>query len=108
MSLAVCTCPTCGTRLWSWEEAFDKYGFDDGDGLVMTETVADALRSRGYVVVTASWGLHNVIITEITKKGRSLIPQGAIVGFDDPRKYLPTGVIALLDREFPDGKRIDV
>ena len=39
------TCPKCLSTIdWSWEEAFDKFGFGDGDGLVMTDTVAAALR----------------------------------------------------------------
>lgn len=46
-------CPTCGqAHNWSWEEAFDKFGFGDGDDLVMTEKVAEALRKNGYEVRT--------------------------------------------------------
>jgi hypothetical protein len=51
---------------WNWEEAFDKLGFRDGDGLVETQTVADALMDAGYEVVVEEWGRHNTIITEIT------------------------------------------
>jgi hypothetical protein len=44
-------CPTCNTdHDWSWDEAFNKFGFGDGDGLVMTNQVADALRAAGYTV----------------------------------------------------------
>ena len=28
---------------WSWEEAFSKWGFNDGDGIVMTDEVAQAM-----------------------------------------------------------------
>lgn len=97
-----CECPTCGNAyVWAWEEAFDKFGFDDGDGLVMTETVADALRKRGYNVTVEPWPLHNVVITEIGKDGVSLIPEAAELGYDDPRTYLPRDIIAILDWAFP-------
>ena len=36
--------------IWSWEEAFDKFGFEDGDGLVMTDVVAAVLQDAGYSV----------------------------------------------------------
>src|SRR5690606_11796613 len=66
MSAVRTCCPTCGhTHHWSWEEAFDKFGFGDGDDLVMTEAVADALRRHGYAVTVTQWGMHNAIITEI-------------------------------------------
>ena len=32
---------------WTWEEAFDKFGFNDGDGLVMTYEVADFIGELG-------------------------------------------------------------
>lgn len=38
------------TITWSWTEAFDKFGFDDGDGLVMTWHVADVLNAAGFQV----------------------------------------------------------
>lgn len=86
---------------WEWEEAFDKFGFMDGDGLVETQTVADVLTDAGYEVVVEEWGMHNTIITEIKKQGRSQIRKKAIVGYDDPRGYLPKRLIKLLDKEFP-------
>ena len=30
---------------WEWEDAFDKFGFEDGDGLVMTHKVAEFIDS---------------------------------------------------------------
>jgi len=103
------TCPTCGQRHhWSWEDAFCKFGFEDGDGLVMTETVADALRAHGYTVTTLLWGFHNVIITDIIRDGVEIIPETAVRGYDDPRDYLPDEVVALLDKEFGDGTVVDL
>lgn len=101
-------CPTCGhAHYWSWEEAFDKFGFGDGDELVMTEAVADALRGHGYTVTVTQWGIHNAIITDINRDGVALIPDTVTRGYDDPRKYLPKDVVDVLDREFRDGRRID-
>jgi hypothetical protein len=100
--MSITPCPTCGNRHpWSWEEAFDKFGFDDGDGLVMTDHVADALTANGYAVTAQKWGLHNVVITSIMRDGAELIPENADVGYADPRDYLPETIIALLDAVFP-------
>ncbi len=108
MSKVRTICPTCGhAHHWSWEEAFDKFGFGDGDDLVMTETVADALRAHGYTVTVTQWGMHNAIITDIERDGIALIPDTATRGYDEPREYLPKEVIAILDREFREGQRID-
>ncbi len=102
-------CPCCGTRHeWSWEEAFDKFGFGDGDGLVMTGAVADALRARGYAVETNVCGLHNEVILSIkTRDGRELIPHERIrFGYDAPRNYLPQDIIVLLDDAFTEGQEV--
>ncbi len=108
MSTVRSICPTCGHRhSWSWEAAFDKFGFHDGDGLVMTETVAAALRRHGYAVTVKLWGFHNVIITAISRDGETCIPAEASIGYDEPRRYLRRDVVKVLDREFRDGIRID-
>lgn len=109
MSTVRSLCPTCGhTHQWSWEEAFDKFGFGDGDDLVMTETVAEVLRRQGYKVETNLAGLHNAIIIDISRDGASLIPDDVARGYDDPRQYLPEDIIAILDDEFRDGSLIEV
>ena len=33
---------------WEWEEAFNKFGFDDGDGPNFTRIVADLLYNLGW------------------------------------------------------------
>lgn len=97
-----CECPTCGADyIWPWEDAFDKFGFGDGDGLVMTEAVADALREHGYGVTVEAWGMHNVVITAIDKDGVPFIPDEVSVGYDDPRTYLPRKIVVILDKAFP-------
>lgn len=103
------TCPTClNTVDWSWEEAFDKFGFSDG-AFAMTEHVADALHARGYLVEVEAWGIHNVIVASIkTKRGKELIPLDRIqFGYDDARGYLPKRIVKLLDAAFPDGLEVE-
>lgn len=101
------TCTTCGNRYeWSWEEAFDKFGFEDGDGLVMTDHVADFLRSTGLSVTVQQYGFHNLVITDIERDGQSLIPETAQRGYDDPRDYLPGDLVDDLDRRFPEGREV--
>ena len=58
--MPVTKCPQCGGAYpWSWEDAFEKFGFGDGEGVVMTEVVADVLRTAGYTVTAdarhAAW-----------------------------------------------------
>lgn len=103
------TCPTCRqTYNWQWEDAFHKFGFHDGEGLIMTETVADVLRNAGFTVEVQAWSIHNVVITRIERDGTSQIPPEALLGRDDPRSYLPAAIIELLDRAFPDGGEVEV
>lgn len=91
-------CQRCGTcHAWDWEEAFDKFGFGDGDGLVMTESVARTLREAGYAVTTHHWGMHNVIITSIKLADAEQIPEKTRLGYDNPRDYLPAAIVTLLD-----------
>ena len=103
------TCDRCGgvNLYWRWEEAFDKFGFSDGDGQVMTHVVVDVLRAAGYVVSSEPWGLHNTTICSIKRDGTELIPfDNATYGYDDPRKYLPTHIVRLLDRKLPADKAV--
>lgn len=106
--MSISRCKHCNAEhQWSWEEAFNKFGFDDGDGLVMTEAVASALRDRDYDVTVTPWGWHNIVITAIAKNGRSLIKSKANVGYDEPRSYLPKTIIALLDEAFGDDTEVE-
>ena len=105
--MSITTCPTCAnSQSWSWDEAFDKFGFCDGDGLIMTEAVADVLRNAGYCVVTEPWGCHNITISSITRDGAELIPADINAGYDDPRDYLPEEIIAALDAALPEGVEV--
>ena len=89
-------------QTWSWEEAFCKFGFGDGDGLVMTHEVVNALNAAGYTATSIRWGLHNTIIESIIdQKGNELIPDTAVLGYDNPREYLPSQIREILDAALP-------
>ena len=114
---------------WTWEEAFDKFGFDDGDGWNGTHLVVDAIESLGYECDTDSWGCHNYMIFDIKKDGKSILfPEDNVIGsrlddwlpeveqrikdrsatrkdvgpigYEQPCLYLPDDIINHLDKEF--------
>jgi hypothetical protein len=88
---------------WIWEDAFDKFGFGDGDGINFTDKVIDVLENMGYAVEADNWGIHNYMIFQIKdQSGNDIIPDSAKVGYDNPRVYLPKDIIDRLDKEFPD------
>lgn len=100
-------CENCGGAYhWRWEEAFDKFGFGDGDGQRETSTVVDVLEEAGYVVESSEWSLHNEVIDSIKKDGVEQIPDGTDIGYDDPRKYLPDAIVTLLDEKLPAAKGV--
>lgn len=99
--MATSECDYCGNEFyWNWEEAFDKFGFNDGDGQIETWQVEDVLIDAGYTVKKLKWGLHNLLITSIKKNGVEQIPTSANVGYDEPREYLPVEIVELLDLKF--------
>ena len=107
--MSITHCPTCCQETtWSWTDAFDKFGFNDGDGLIMTEHVAETLTKAGYTVSTQTWSIHNVIITSIKRDGVELIPEDTNVGYDDPLDYLPQDIITLLNAAYPEGDVVEV
>lgn len=99
-------CKCCGGEyFWRWEEAFDKFGFGDGDGQVETPTVEAVLENAGFTVKSEPWGMHNTVILSICKDGVEAMPHENskfIIGYDDPRSYLPSEIVELLDRELPE------
>lgn len=106
--MPVTNCPHCKSPYdWSWEDAFLKFGFGDGDDAVMTETVADVLRNAGYGVEVLPWGFHNDVIHSVLLDGVEQIPMRRIrFGYDDPRDYLPKKLIRLLDRALPENGEV--
>lgn len=104
--MPIAHCDHCGSELsWSWTEAFEKFGFNDGDGIVETWQVEAILAKAGYAVTVDGWGLHNTVITSIKQNNVELIPHdvpGIVFGYDDPRSYLPKEIVELLDEAMPD------
>ena len=89
---------------WDWEEAFDKFGFGDGDGWNGTDIIADHIESLGYGVVCDQWGIHNYMIMDLTVWCGpiliSIIPEHISRGYDDPHGYLPRDLIQQLETKF--------
>lgn len=95
--------------VWDWESAFEKFGFDDGDGWNGTDLVADFLRKHGYTVECHQWGCHNYVIDHISKDGERIYVNGSIPvmdesyeghGFGNPRDYIRSDIATLLDAYF--------
>ena len=61
---------------WEITEAFDKFGFDDGNGANFTGAVVAAIEEAGpYTCETDSRGMHNYIIERIVEA----VPDGEVV-----------------------------
>ena len=107
--MSITLCPTCHhEHSWCWEDAFYKFGFEDGDGFILTEHVAEALRVHGYAVKVEPWGCHNITIASIKRGQMDLIPVTASLGYDDPRSYLPKTIVGLLDAAFPPDGEVEL
>lgn len=86
----------------NWLDAFDKYGFNDGqDNRGQTEEIADFLESKGYTPMVVS-GAHNTYIGEIAKDGDTVLERNQSHDRDD----LPSQLAKLLDNRF--GKAVKV
>lgn len=96
-------CENCGNSYsWNWEEAFDKFGFSDGDGQVMTAVVEYVLKQAEYQVESIQYGMHNLVINSIIKDDMEFMPNennSIQIGYDCPREYLSKEIIELLDKE---------
>lgn len=100
-------CSACGQDIvWSWEEAFEKFGFGDGANGHLVNEIVSVLERHGYRITTGGWMLHNTVIESIKRDGRELIPPNTNVGYDDPRTYLPPDILALLDRTLSDQREV--
>ena len=98
-------CINCGHRYhWEWVEAFSKFGFNDGDGIIGTWLIADILAREGYAINIGKWGVHNIMISSLRKNGTEFMPDALTdyrIGYDNPHLYLPIEIIKLLDEAFP-------
>ena len=83
------------TYTWEWEEAFDKFGFDDGDGMVHTYEVADFIQELGWEC-DYDGGIHNSYFVWLKKDGAKI----ECDGYENPRDYLPEDLVRELDTKF--------
>lgn len=99
---------------WTWEEAFYKFGFGDGDGPNFTDVVIGVLDDLGYQAEAERWGMHNYMIQRLEKDDEIIFWNGcdfnmglregkhdAVIGYDDPRDYLPEDIVKHLDEQLP-------
>jgi hypothetical protein len=73
---------------WTFEDAFNKFGFNDGGsyhagGFVVY--VADSIKDLGYIVVYGQWGSHNTVIVDIIRPHPGVEP--ATYNFDDDKEF---------------------
>lgn len=86
---------------WVWEDAFDTFGFNDGDGIIHTHEVARAIAELGYIATQLQLDMHNTVITSIADiSGTELIGPDVRIGYQNPRDYLPSPIVTHLDRTF--------
>ncbi len=92
------------SKPFDWCDAFYKFGFDDGDGIVRTYDVAAHLIKLGYKVRIGDRGIHNSVINSIKQHGIEIPPlnnPSIRYGYEHPRNYLPDEIITELDKAFP-------
>ncbi len=91
---------------FDWGDAFYKFGFDDGDGLVRTYEVAHCLEQAGYQTGIGNYGIHNTVINSIKLDNQELLPLHDMhirYGYTPAREYLADEIINILDKAFPKG-----
>ena len=86
------------TYTWYWDEAFCKFGFDDGDGPRHTYEVITFIDSNTeYRAHQRMSSIHNEWITEIEDKDGNEIECD---GYTDPRDILPQDLLIALNERF--------
>jgi len=110
---------------WEWEDAFSKFGFEDGDGWNGTHLVASSINALGYNAECDGWGCHNYLIMDIEKDGKSILfddlrgswnaatvarmnkngvtnISDQYIGYTDPHLFLPDDILEMLNITFSD------
>ena len=93
---------------WKWEEAFCKWGFGDGDGLIFTDVVAAEIETLGYRVEYDTPGVHNCYILHIETSDGTCVygTDDHDPGYDDPHLVLPVDIVKHLDKALPPSKEM--
>ena len=81
---------------WDWQEAFDKFGFGDGDSWNGTDIVENFLNDRGWEVNSGSWGIHNYMIFSLKKGDQKY----SFDGYENPEEVLPEELVDALNKKF--------
>ena len=109
---------------WTWEDAFSKFGFEDGDGWNGTNIVCHAIDALGYETICEWWGCHNYMIMDILNGDNSLLFDDELkwnaetiarmnkngvtdisnqaIGYTDPHLFLPDDILEMLNATFND------
>ena len=82
---------------FSWDEAFTKYGMEDGYYSGYSYDVAQTLIDAGYEVYHMNVTGHNERITAIDKDGKK------VWNSDDGVRNIPKEIVDILDKEYPNG-----
>ena len=105
-------CPTCGQEISTnvhinWPDAFNKFGYGDGDGEIYTYEIAEHIQELDLECGFTQFCMHNDVIDSIKSyneggecTGVELIPNGTVIGYDNPRKYLPAFIVEHLDKKY--------
>ena len=87
---------------WEWEDAFQKFGFGDGDCPCHTQDIIGLLEGTGWECSYVD-GIHNQHIFEMVRGDIKI----EFDGYEDNsviRNRLPADVVTALDKEFPNEK----
>jgi hypothetical protein len=87
---------------WNWEEAFDKFGFGDGDSWNGTGEIQSWFEDElGWTSESDSWGCHNYIIFSLQDDNGK---KYEFDGYKNPRNILPKKIVKKLDEQFREAK----
>lgn len=90
---------------WAWEEAFLRYGFNDGEDARYSDLVINFLVMKDYEVQHID-GCHNHYIEEVKKGRKVLFRDREYECGDQVRSAMAPALVSLLDGKFrPSSKR---
>ena len=88
----------------NWTDAFNKFGFDNGNR-TQTDEVGGYIESLDMEVAFWDYEYYNSVIAHIYHPAlKQIVPQRARPGFSNPRDWLPPWLLELLDTRYGRGK----